>query len=112
MQRHLASFETLDAHARTRGLALAAAAGLLALARTDAAADAHTLLARAGVVGDIAELHRPSPCFLRMISAENRYPPFGITRSVLLLVDDADEMVNLLDHPANRRGVRQLADAA
>src|SRR5689334_2026757 len=61
MHRHLAAFETLDAHARTRGLALAAAAGLLALARTDAAADAHALLARAGVVGDIAELHRPSP---------------------------------------------------
>src|SRR3954452_5004698 len=72
MYRHLAAFETLDAHARTRGLALAAAAGLLALAGTDAAADAHTLFARAGVVGDIAELHRPSPCFLRIIFAENR----------------------------------------
>ena len=32
VQRHLAAFEALDAHARTRGLALAAAAGLLALA--------------------------------------------------------------------------------
>src|SRR5689334_3863408 len=58
MHRHLAAFETLDAHARTRGLALAAAACLLALAGTDAAADAHALFARAGVVGDIAELHR------------------------------------------------------
>src|SRR5262245_52936376 len=58
MHRHLTTFKALDAHARTRGLALAAAAGLLALARTDAAADAHALLARAGVVGDIAELHR------------------------------------------------------
>src|SRR6476659_3788981 len=58
MQRHLAALEALDAHARTRGLALAAAARSLALARTDATADAHTLLARAGVVGDIAELHR------------------------------------------------------
>src|SRR5262249_57681968 len=61
MHRHLAAFKALDAHARTRGLALAAAAGLLALAGTDAAADAHALFARAGVVGDIAELHRPSP---------------------------------------------------
>src|SRR3954447_21388389 len=59
MQRHLAALEALDAHARTRGLALAAAARSLALARTDATADAHALLARAGVVGDIAELHRP-----------------------------------------------------
>ena len=32
MQRHLAAFEALDAHAGTRGLALAAAAGGLALA--------------------------------------------------------------------------------
>src|SRR6185312_7332809 len=72
MQRHLAALEALDAHARTRGLALAAAARSLALARTDATADTHALLARAGVVGDIAELHRPSPCFC-------------------LLADDADE---------------------
>jgi len=62
MQRHLAAFKTLDAHAGTRGLALAAAARLLALARTDATADAHALFARAGIVGDIAELHRPAPC--------------------------------------------------
>src|SRR5882762_876329 len=61
MQRHLAALEALDAHARTRGLALAAAARRLALARTDATADAHTLFARAGIVGDIAELHREFP---------------------------------------------------
>src|ERR1700761_5802195 len=30
---------------------------------------------------------------------------------VLLLVDNADEMLNLGDHAANRRGVLQLADA-
>src|SRR3954453_806664 len=98
MQGHLAAFETLDAHARTRGLALATAAGLLALTRTDAATDAHTLLARAGIVGDIAELHRPAPCVLRMIFPENGCPLFGILRFCLLLVDDANEMVNLLDH--------------
>src|SRR6202012_1090135 len=61
MQRHLAAFKTLDAHAGTRGLALAAAAGGFALARADATADPHTLLARAGIVGDIAELHREIP---------------------------------------------------
>src|SRR6201989_1446584 len=83
MHRHLAAFETLDAHARTRGLALAAAAGLLALAGADATADPHALLARTGIVGDFAELHRPSP-----------YENLG-------LVDDADEMVNLVDHATN-----------
>src|ERR1700731_3969072 len=51
MQRHLAAFEALDAHARARGLALAAAARGLALAGADAAADPHALLARAGIVG-------------------------------------------------------------
>src|SRR6201993_2002796 len=61
MHRHLAAFKTLDADARTRGLALAAAARGLALAGTDATADTHALLARAGIVGDLAELHRPSP---------------------------------------------------
>src|SRR3978361_1831175 len=95
MQRHLAAFETLDAHARARGLALAAAAGGLALAGTDATADAHALLARAGVVGDIAELHRPVSCFIS-----------------LLLVDDANEMLNLGNHAANRRGVLQLGNPA
>ena len=78
MQRHLAALEALDTHARTRGLALAAAARGLALARTDATADAHALLARAGVVGDIAELHREIPLFLSMILTENRSPLFGI----------------------------------
>src|SRR6476660_2031015 len=61
MDRHLAALETLDADAGTGGLALAAAAGGLALARTDAAADAHAFLARAGIVGDIAKRHRSLP---------------------------------------------------
>src|SRR5438445_5177512 len=78
MQRHLAAFKALDADARTRGLALAAAARGLALAGTDAAADAHALLARAGVVGDIAELHRSLPYSGSMILTENRSPLFGI----------------------------------
>ena len=81
MQRHLAALETLDAHAGARGLALATAAGGLALARADTTADAHPFLARAGVVGEIAELHRWLP--------------------LLFLADDADEMVNLGNHAAN-----------
>src|SRR5215831_10040874 len=58
VHRHLAAFKALDAHAGTRGLSLAAAARGLALAGADATADPHALLARAGIVGDIAELHR------------------------------------------------------
>src|SRR6202044_3730325 len=57
MQRHLAAFKTLDAHAGSRGLALAAAAGLLAFAGADAAADARARLRRAVVVLDGVELH-------------------------------------------------------
>ena len=44
--------------AGARRLALAAAAGGLALAGADAAADAHALLARAGIVGEFVEFHR------------------------------------------------------
>src|SRR5581483_4213413 len=84
MQRHLTAFEALDADAGARGLALAAAARLLALARTDTAADAHALLARAGVVGDLVKLHRLAPCCLRIISSENRYPLFGMMRAELI----------------------------
>src|SRR5260370_26177796 len=64
MQRHLATFKTLDAHAGARGLALAAAAGGLAFTLADATADPHALLARAGIVGDIAELQRLRPLSL------------------------------------------------
>src|ERR1700722_7341422 len=78
MQRHLTALKALDAHAGTRGLALAAAARGLALARADATADAHPLLTGAGVVGDIAELHRDLPFLLSMILTENRFPLFGI----------------------------------
>src|SRR6185312_12210421 len=59
MQRHLAALEALDAHAGARGLALAAAASGLAHAGANAAADAHAILARAGIVGDLVEFHRP-----------------------------------------------------
>ena len=61
VQRHLAAFEALDAHAGARGLALAAAAAGLAHAGADAAADAHAVLARARAVGDLVEFHRRSP---------------------------------------------------
>src|SRR5262249_54464918 len=61
MQRHLAALEALDAHAGTRGLALAAAPAGLARAGADAAADAAALLARARAVGELVKLHRCSP---------------------------------------------------
>ena len=53
MQRHLAAFEALDAHAGARLLALAAAAAGLALARADAAADALARLACAPALSAI-----------------------------------------------------------
>src|SRR5258708_12889333 len=46
VERHLAAFETLDAHAGTRGLTLAAAACGLALPSPAPPPDAHPLLAR------------------------------------------------------------------
>src|SRR5204862_5223178 len=58
MQRHLATFEALDAHTGARGLALAAAPAGLAGARADAAADAEALLPRAVLRGDFVQLHR------------------------------------------------------
>src|ERR1700722_16467653 len=57
MQRHLATFEALDADARASRLAFAAAAGLLALARTDAASDADARLRRSRVVSYFVQLH-------------------------------------------------------
>src|SRR5271163_2118037 len=57
MQRHLAALEAFDAHARTRRLALAAASGLLALARTDAATDANPRLRGPVLVLDFVEFH-------------------------------------------------------
>src|SRR6516164_2640492 len=120
MQRHLAAFKTLDAHARARGLALASAPGRLALARTYATADAHPLFARAGIVGDIAELHRSLPSSLERDLA--RKPPTTLrgrgpsgrdhAPTSLPLADDADEMLNLGDHAANFRGILQFGDAA
>src|SRR6266849_6441356 len=61
MQRHLAAFEALDAHARTRGLALATATAGLALPGPDAAADAHAPLAGPRIVGNLIELHGACP---------------------------------------------------
>src|SRR5262245_46066506 len=56
-QRHLAALEPFDRHAGARGLALAAASAGLALARTDAAADADAALAGARIVGKLIEFH-------------------------------------------------------
>src|SRR6266404_5504873 len=112
VDRHLAALEAFDAHAGTRGLALAAAAGGLALARTNAAADAHALLARAGIVGDIAELHRSLPLPLKHDPGRKVVATFRNHAPNLFLVDDADEVLNLCDHAADRRRVLQLGDPA
>src|SRR5215831_10923023 len=61
MQRHLAAFEALDAHACARGLALAAATAGLALPGPDAAADTHAPLAGPRIVGNLIELHDACP---------------------------------------------------
>src|ERR1043166_5375880 len=61
VQRHLPALEPLDAHARARGLAFAAASAGLALAGADAAADTHAILARAGPVGDLIQFHEANP---------------------------------------------------
>ena len=58
MQRHLAAFESLDRDTGARLLTLGAAASGLALARTDAASDAHPVLARALAAGELIEFHR------------------------------------------------------
>src|SRR5277367_6665008 len=79
MQGHLAAFEALDADARAGRLALAAAAGLLALAGSDAAPDADAGLRRSWVVSHFVEFHG---------------------RRSLTAVDDAHEMRDLGDHAA------------
>src|SRR4030088_3840403 len=112
MDRHLAAFESLDAHAGARGLALAATAGGLALAGTDATADPHALFGRGGIVGDIAELHRSLPLSLEHDLDRKPVATFRDHAPILFLVDDADEMLNLCDHAANCRGVLQLGDPA
>src|SRR5690606_31164130 len=57
VKRHLAAFEAVDRDARTAGLALLAAAGGLALARADAASDAHLALTRTFIVAEIVQFH-------------------------------------------------------
>src|SRR3954470_11589489 len=47
-----------------------------------------------------------------MILTENQFPLFGIKLPILLLADDADEMLNLADHAANRRRIRKLGNPA
>src|SRR6202043_1562212 len=47
----------------------------------------------------------------RMIATESGLPLCGIMLP-LLLADDADEMLNLCDHAANRRRILQFGDPA
>src|SRR4028119_854950 len=74
VERHLAAFEAEDRHARTAGLALLAAAGGLAEAGTDAAADADAALAGAGIVTEIVELDGHCTRF-RFCRADGKTPP-------------------------------------
>ena len=87
MQRHLAALEALDAHARSRGLALAAASAGLALAGADTAADALSRLARAGAAARVREVSSS-------------------------LLHHANQMRDLGDHAARRRRIDQFGDAA
>src|ERR1700760_1038252 len=48
----------------------------------------------------------------RVIAVENRWPVSGSCAACLLLVHDADEMVNFFDHATHGRRVRQLGDPA
>src|SRR2546421_1144631 len=90
VQRHLAAFEALDAHARASGLALAATSAGLALARADAAADAHAILARSVPVGNLVEFHDSQS---------------------LLIAEHTNEMLHLQNHAARRRIIGQFLDA-
>src|SRR5690606_11996711 len=58
MQRHLTAFEALDCNARAGLLTLDTTATGLALARTNATADAHALLGGTRIVPEFVEFHR------------------------------------------------------
>src|SRR5215475_3069424 len=49
---------------------------------------------------------------MRLIPTETAIRLSGSPRSCLLLADDADEMVNLLDHAAHLSRIRQFGDPA
>src|SRR5690349_3863942 len=57
VQRGLAAFKTVERDTAARGLALAAAAGGLTLARADAAAHPLCPVMRSRIVSDLIELH-------------------------------------------------------
>src|SRR5262249_13128768 len=116
----------LDAHARARGLTLAAAAPGLAGARADAATDAAALLARPRAVGEFVQFHRrtlvlssvlpglaPGTCVLPTSMGRNahgRDEP-GHPDGLLLGIQHAHQVPDLGDHAAGLRGIRQLGDA-
>src|SRR5690606_38179591 len=58
VERHLTAFETIDGDAAAGLLPLHAAPAGLALARADAAANAHQLLGRARIIGQFIQFHR------------------------------------------------------
>ena len=108
MQRHLAALEALDAHARARGLALAAASAGLALAGADAASDPGAVLAGSRPVGELIELHD-------VVLVLSIVTPVAVTeRDELfrLRLNHLHQMLHLGDHAAGLRRVRNLGDAA
>src|SRR4051812_23420164 len=95
VERHLAALEAVDGNAGARGLPLAAAAAGLALARADAASDAHAGLVGARIVPEFVET---SHC--RVLSLLRTVPHAPTARPVqrlLLVADDADEVADLVD---------------
>ena len=95
IDRHLAALETVDGTPVRDLLTLYATAAGLALARADAAADAHARLAGTGVVAQIVQFH------LIFVLLARRSADFV----------DAHQMRDLGDHAADRRRVLQLTRA-
>jgi hypothetical protein len=65
VQRHLTALEPFDGDTATRLLALVAGTGRLAGSRTNAAADAFSVLPGTWIIGQLIELHVSLPCFSR-----------------------------------------------
>src|SRR5215472_7617268 len=100
MERHLAALEALNSHTGPRSLALAAASAGLAHARADATADAHALLARTRLVGDLVEFHR-SVLLFRVVNC-----------ALFRVANHAYQVLHLADHAAGCRSIRQIARPA
>src|SRR5262252_9115180 len=117
MQRHLAAFEALDGNAGTRLLPLDAASGGLALAGPNAAAEAAARLAGPRAVGEFGQFHRAVLISWLVTSTApagriaRRRTPGHPKHALSLLLNHANEVMNLGDHAAGHRGIGELLDA-